>query len=66
MAQILRQNITGDGYDVIVEVAGQSHVLHFLGQPSEAELAERIDQFERRVLDEIVVAKALDQEEEDD
>jgi hypothetical protein len=47
MAQILRQAPTGDGYDVIVESGKQSHVLHFLSQPSEDEKAERIAQFEQ-------------------
>jgi hypothetical protein len=50
MATIMRQAATLDGWDVLILTAGQTHSLHFVAQPGEAELADAINAFEARLL----------------
>lgn len=66
MTTIIRQGITGDGYDVTVLVGAQSYTLHFLSQPSEADLEETISRFAQNVMAEMEVQNKLEREEEDD
>jgi hypothetical protein len=64
MATILDQRHVIDGYDVRFLTAGQAHVLHFRSQPDETALADALDAFERRMMNEIEQRKGLREEGE--
>lgn len=66
MASIIRQAAVGDGYDVLILTGGQSHVLHFLSQPSSDELTDRIGQFESGLRDQAATQHQLESEETDE
>jgi len=61
MATILEQHLVGDGYDVRILTAGQAHVLHFVAQPSAGDLADAIDAFERRLIEQTVSDHKLEE-----
>ena len=63
MTTILSQGATGDGYDVRVMIVERAHVLHFVTQPSDTELAVVLANLEKRLLDEIVQETINEQEE---
>ena len=64
MATILNQRPTIDGYDVRFLTGGEAHVLHFRSQPNETTLADALDAFERRIMDDIEQRKSLREEGE--
>lgn len=65
MATILSAYPVCDGYDVRVLTGNNTHTVHFLAEPSEAERDEVISTIEQRLLNELVDKHGLDNEETD-
>ena len=63
MATILDQHLSGNGWDVLLAVAGQPLTITFTTQPTEAELAERLDAIDRRFTEEIAAERINENEE---
>lgn len=61
MADIVRQSVVCDGYDVQIITGGQTHVIHFLSQPSPDQLSAAIQEFEEHLVAKVVEELGLDQ-----
>jgi len=63
MAQILKQYAVANGWCVLLDVGGRPSTTYFQAEPTASDLAERLDDIDRRMLDEITAEKFNEHEE---
>jgi hypothetical protein len=63
MATVICQWAHCTGYEVRIETGGRQIDLWFASEPTEQQLAERIDEYERRLTNEIAAEQVNENEE---
>ena len=66
MATILREQMTGIGWNVTFSTMGKTETLNFASQPTNTERDETIARYERLWTNDVIAERKLDIDEEDD